>query len=70
LVDNHNQRGAHFPGRPDGSIEDNVAGYSLSQIEANVLPGCHNFNTLLDELKSHKPSGVTDDQLDQLFSNF
>jgi hypothetical protein len=48
----------------------NVTGYSLSQIEANVLPGCDIFDTLIDELKDHKPSGVKDDQLDELFSNF
>ena len=66
LLDNYNEVNQVFPGFVSGSVNDNVAGFTLAEIEANVLPDVDDFNSLANALMVHKPAGVTDFQINQL----
>jgi len=65
LIDNYNQASSSFA----NPINDPVSDYLLSDIE-NYLQNVIGLNTLKNELKSHKPTGVTDQQIDDLISQF
>jgi len=66
IIDNYNQSGA-FAGL---AVTDNVSGYTLGQIENTFLKHVYGLSSLRNELKSHKPIGVTDAQIDELINNF
>jgi hypothetical protein len=63
LIDDYNQG---LNGRP---IIDNVRGYTLPQIEG-FLKHIYGFSSLSSQLKSHKPAGVTDAQIDELLAQY
>jgi hypothetical protein len=63
LVDNINESTIFF-GRPN----DEVAGYTLAFIEQNILKHSYGLWSLGNELKSNRPVGVTDQQIDELLS--
>jgi hypothetical protein len=65
LVDDYNQatiNGFH--------VNDNITGYTLSGIEKDFLKHSYGFSSLKDELKDHKPNGVTNEQIDTFMNNF
>lgn len=70
LEDTFNQNPYNLPNRP----RDITSGYNLSQIQFNVLGNSYGLSSLRDRLKSQKPSGVTDAQIDTnlqyFFDNF
>ena len=61
LVDN-------FP-QPIGP-NDQITGYTLSAIELNILRNAKGLSSLKDNLKANKPSGVTDQQIDNYLVYF
>jgi len=65
LVDNQNQNGLN-----GGTIVDNVSGYSLANIESTFLKHVYGVSSLGNELRAHKPGGVTDAQINQLLNQF
>lgn len=65
LVDDFNDMTA-FPGRPN----DQVTGYTLANIEANMLRNCFALGTLSQQLKANRPAGVTEAQIDLLLSAY
>lgn len=67
LVDNHNQAG-QFAGIT--TLTDNVSGYTLAEIQATILKHIYNIGDLRDQLKRHRPAGVTDAQIDELLNQF
>lgn len=67
LNDNYNELNQHFPGKQDGSVDDQVSGYDFGTLESLLFP-VTDLNSLKNSLKQHKPSGVTDAQIDLLFS--
>ncbi len=70
LVDNFNENGAFFPlYNITGNINDNVSGYSLGSIES-FLKHCYGISSTREQLKSHKPINVSDDQIDLLLNNY
>jgi hypothetical protein len=71
LIDNFNENGVTtFWGKPNGSVNDNVTGYNLATIESNFLKHCYGLSSLSTQLKANKPSGVTDQQIDNLISGY
>ena len=64
LIDDFNQST-----NGSGTINENVTGYTLPQIES-FLKHVYGFSSLSEQLKSHKPLGVTDAQIDELLSQF
>jgi hypothetical protein len=48
---------------------DSVSGYTIRNIE-DALVQKRTMNAWRDELKTNKPTGVTDAQIDELFLNF
>jgi len=70
LTDSHNQIGQTYPGRPNGTTNDQVNGYTFSGIESNILKHSYGLTSLKSELKNNKPGGVTDAQIDLLISYF
>jgi hypothetical protein len=69
LEDNFNQNSSN-PSLPN----DVVSGYTLSLIQSNVLSDSYGLTSLRNRLKSQKPIGVTDAQIDTnllyYFNNF
>lgn len=63
LVDNINESGLYF-----GTPNDQVAGYTLADIENSILKHCYGLSSLNSELKSIRPAGVNDAQIDLLLS--
>jgi hypothetical protein len=55
-----------FVGTPD----DNVHGYTLSQIESTMLKNIYGLYSLGQQLKANKPAGVTDADIDKLISYY
>jgi len=55
-----------FVGTPD----DNVYGYTLSQIESTMLKNIYGLYSLGQQLKANKPAGVTDADIDKLISYY
>ena len=64
LIDDYNQASTGI-----GSITDNVRGYTLPQIEG-FLKHIYGLSSLNEQLKAHKPVGVTDAQIDQLLGQY
>ncbi len=52
-----------------GTINDNVSGYTLPQIEG-FLSKIYGFYSLSQQLKANKPYYVTNEQIDELLSQF
>jgi hypothetical protein len=67
LIDNYNQR-TNNGGNIDFPV-DNVANYTIRTVE-DALVNAITMNIWRDQLKTDKPSGVTDAQLDELFLNY
>lgn len=65
LFDDVNDNSLYW-GRP----VDNVKGYTFSFIETNILKHVYGLSSLSTKLKSFKPSGVTDPQIDLLLSYY
>jgi hypothetical protein len=65
LVENFNESLIYF-NRPD----DQVSGYTLSNIENVFLKHCYGLNSLKTNLKANKPTGVTDAQIDLLLNSY
>lgn len=57
---------SNLPSRP----RDITSGYNLSLIQSNVLGHSYGLSSLRDRLKSQKPSGVTDAQIDTNLQHF
>ena len=70
LIDDFNEFGNFFQGYGNGLINDQVSGYSISNLESNILPNASNLQTLSAVLKTQKPSGVSDNQIDLLLSYY
>lgn len=70
LEDSFNQNPSNISGKP----LDVLSGYNLSLIQTNVLGHSYGLSSLRNRLKSQKPSGVTDAQIDAnlqfYFDNF
>lgn len=66
LVDSHNENGVFYPGWGFGTVNDQVTGYTLPTIESDFLKHVYGLSSLSTQLKSHKPAGVTDAQIDLL----
>jgi len=64
LVDNYNK----------SSFNDEVTGYSMPNIENNIIPNSFAFSSVTNAVKNNKPSGVTDAQINTYmnlyFTNF
>ena len=71
LVDDYNQFLNFFPAfNYTSNVNDNVTGYSLANIERTFLKHVYGLSSLRTQLKANKPSGVTDQQIDELMNNF
>lgn len=69
LVDDYNQLGVTY-GSWTSNIDDQVTGYTFLQLENDVVKYADNRSTLIYQLKQNKPIGVTDGQIDTLFTHF
>jgi hypothetical protein len=67
LIDNFDQR-VNNGGNTDFPV-DSVSGYTIRNIE-DALVQKRTMNAWRDQLKTNKPTGVTDAQIDELFLNF
>ena len=72
LVDNINESTINYGTamNPQPGITDPVANYTLSNIEDNVLKHSYGLTSLSQNLKSNRPTGVTDAQIDVLLANY
>jgi hypothetical protein len=70
IVDSHNQISQFYNPFGFGTINDQVSGYSLPFVESEMLKNIYGHSSLAEQLKAHKPSGVTDAQIDLLISQF
>jgi hypothetical protein len=63
LIDNYNQRemGSIYP-------NDLITGFSLSYLNSNILRDSYGLTSLSAEIKEHKVSGVTNSNVDELFT--
>lgn len=73
LIDDFNQRngGTYFGISLAGSTNfpnDNITGYTLSYINYHILRDSYGLSSLRDAVKSHKSTGVTDSNVDDLFA--
>ena len=67
MVDDYNQRVA----QNDIDLPlDEISGYTINNLENNILPHSYTRGSLLNELKSNKPLGFTDTQLESYFQYF
>ena len=48
------------------TTDDDVKGYTLATIEDNMLHKIFTLKSLREQLKDHKPAGVTDADIDKL----
>ncbi len=64
LVDDWNQLTENGGIRPD----DNVSGYTMADMESQFMKHVYGVHSLGEELRSHKPSGVTDAQINTYFA--
>jgi hypothetical protein len=65
LVDDYNQatiRGFF--------VNDNITGYTLAGIESDFLKHSYGFSSLREELKDHRPIGITNQHIDVFMDNF
>lgn len=70
LVDDFNEFGVNFFPQPIGVVNDNVNGYSLKNIETYLLSDIYGMSSLSTKLKSMRPAGVTNAQIDLLLSHY
>ena len=49
---------------------DDVKGYNLATIEDNMLHKIFTLQSLREQLKAHKPAGVTDADIDKLLLSY
>jgi hypothetical protein len=70
LVDNFNQNGTNFRNFGTSTINDQVSGYTLANIESTFLKNVYGWSSLGTALKNNKPAGVTDAQIDLLLSSY
>ncbi len=68
LVDNYNQSTRNTTSRTYPN--DNVTGYTMSNLSRNIVPKSYGLSSLKSKLKANKPSGVTDTQIDELFIRY
>ena len=67
LLDDYNEFNQLFSGvLKVGTVNDQVSGYKLADLETKVLPNVYWLNNLAAHLKLNKPNGVTDAQIDEL----
>lgn len=64
LIDDYNESQGIW------TVDDNVKGYTLADIESNMLRNIFTFETLKEQLKENKPNGVTDANIDILLSYY
>jgi len=65
LLDNFNQSSG------DSSLpNDPITGYTLLGIESTFLKHTYGLSSLSNNLKAHKPAGITDAQIDLFISNY
>lgn len=64
LIDNFNQSIFYGSSHPN----DNITGYSLQYIQNNILDDSYGLSSLYNSVKNHKISGVSDTDVDNLFS--
>ncbi len=67
LVDGFNQSTFYMSSM---TPNDQVTGYTLAGIESNFLKHVYGRSSLTDELKNHKPTGITNVQIDLLMNNY
>lgn len=71
LVDDFNELGVPFSGRPTGTVDDRVTGYTFPFIEQNIMKHSYGLTSLRNEVKAHKPNAtVTDADIDLLFNSY
>ena len=70
IIDNHNQLGEVYAGFPNGTIDDQVSGYTLPFIERNILKHSYGISSLSHELINNLPSGITESQINLLLSYY
>lgn len=71
IIDDFNEFGQFFLNNlPTGSVNDELSGYTIAQVETSVIPLVINLNALSWRLKSIKPVGVTDAQIDNLLLSY
>ena len=68
LVDNYNQSTRNTTSRTYPN--DNVTGYTMSNLSRNIVPKSYGLSSLKSKFKANKPSGVTDTQIDELFIRY
>ncbi len=70
LVDNFNQFGISLNPYNASNVSDNVIGYTLADIETNLLKDVVGVNSLREKLKLGLPTGITDSDIDILTSSY
>lgn len=70
VVDQNNQKGQTFGGLRYGSVDDDVFGYSLPQIEGTMLKNVYGLASLKDELAANKPGELSEREIELLLENF
>lgn len=68
LVDNYNQSKNNSKTRDYPN--DDVTGYSMRTLSYSIMPNSYGLSSLKSQLKAHKPAGVTDTQIDNLFKRY
>lgn len=68
LVDNFNELGQSLDSQNIGTVNDQVTGYTLANIETNFLKHCYGLSSLNTQLKANRPAGVSNAQIDLLLS--
>ncbi|MCX6166556.1 MAG: hypothetical protein NT021_01030 [Sphingobacteriales bacterium] len=64
LIDDYNEKGIL------STTDDDVKGYTLANIEDSMLHQIFTLKSLEKKLKEHKPSGVTDEDIDKLLNYY
>lgn len=64
LVDNVNQRKKYGSGYPN----DDISGYTMEYIYKNILEESFGISSLKESVKKHKITGVSDEQIENLFN--
>jgi hypothetical protein len=70
LVDGNNQRGQTFGSFRNGTVTDQVSGYTLAGIESGFLKDVYGVGSLGDALKTNKPAEVTEVHIANLLKHF
>jgi len=72
LIDDYNQATQFEPNLPTDNSKpnENITGYWMQTIEDVVLKDAYGLTSLRNELKRHKPGGVTDAQIDDYMARY